>query len=311
MSSLSTDSGYAYAVAHHCTVTAVPALNCEGLGYLTRAGNTYSALEITLDLLPLAVGVFLGAPLAARELEGGLFRFTWTQSTGRRRYVLSGFALSAAVVVVVAVLLALEFDWYSHPFRALGEVTSWKSGAFLTTPFILPIWSLFGLTLGFVMGVVVRRTVAAMLVTTVVAGAATLGLETAIMKWAESLGALVRRGVSTTPWIGSMNYASYPGSGVRGGWIVRGFLEKASGHVVAQGTALAVQSRMWSAFGSGQPKAAQLTAWLHRRGYSYFQAYQPQDRFWIFQVGVGIALLLATGIVLFAGLSLVRRGASR
>ncbi|HEX5440190.1 MAG TPA: hypothetical protein VFW76_04860, partial [Ktedonobacterales bacterium] len=41
--------------------------------------------------LPLLVGMFLGAPLVARELETGTFRLIWTQSVTRLRWLLTKF----------------------------------------------------------------------------------------------------------------------------------------------------------------------------------------------------------------------------
>ena len=37
-----------------------------------------------LILLPVLVGMFVGAPLLARELEHGTYRFAWTQTLTRR-----------------------------------------------------------------------------------------------------------------------------------------------------------------------------------------------------------------------------------
>jgi hypothetical protein len=38
-----------------------------------------------LQVVPVLIGAFLGAPLLARELESGTFRFAWTQGFGRWR----------------------------------------------------------------------------------------------------------------------------------------------------------------------------------------------------------------------------------
>ena len=36
-----------------------------------------------LQLVPALIGAFVGAPLLARELETGTFRYAWTQGFGR------------------------------------------------------------------------------------------------------------------------------------------------------------------------------------------------------------------------------------
>ena len=48
-----------------------------------------------LILLPALVGMFVGAPLLAREFEHGTHRFAWTQSVTRRRWLLSKTLLLA------------------------------------------------------------------------------------------------------------------------------------------------------------------------------------------------------------------------
>ncbi len=39
-----------------------------------------------LQVVPVLVGVFVGGPVLARELETGTFRFAWTQGCGRTRW---------------------------------------------------------------------------------------------------------------------------------------------------------------------------------------------------------------------------------
>ena len=55
-----------------------------------------------LILLPALVGMFIGAPLLARELEHGTHRFAWTQSLTRRRWLLSKTLLLALAVTLGA-----------------------------------------------------------------------------------------------------------------------------------------------------------------------------------------------------------------
>ena len=46
-------------------------------------GSWADHLPTLLMVLPGAIGVFVGAPLVARELESGTYRFAWTQSRSR------------------------------------------------------------------------------------------------------------------------------------------------------------------------------------------------------------------------------------
>ena len=42
-----------------------------------------------LQIVPALIGAFVGAPVLARELETGTFRYVWTQSFGRWRWTLA------------------------------------------------------------------------------------------------------------------------------------------------------------------------------------------------------------------------------
>jgi hypothetical protein len=57
---------------------------------------------VLMQVVPLFVGVFAGAPLLARELETGTFRFAWTQGTRRTRWVIAKLVLIGAVVTAAA-----------------------------------------------------------------------------------------------------------------------------------------------------------------------------------------------------------------
>src|SRR6266566_2328595 len=66
------------------------------VGYY-RTARTTSGL---LQAVPVLIGVFAGAPLLARELETGTFRFAWTQGCGRTRWTIAAFAIGVSAGVV-------------------------------------------------------------------------------------------------------------------------------------------------------------------------------------------------------------------
>ncbi len=72
-----------------------------------------------LAVLPLLAGIFVGAPLIARELEFGTYRFAWTQAVSRRHWLLSKTALLAGGTVVAAVAASLVVMWWRSPFDKL------------------------------------------------------------------------------------------------------------------------------------------------------------------------------------------------
>ena len=72
-----------------------------------------------LAVLPALAGLFVGAPLLAREFEQGTYRVAWTQAITRRRWLLSKTALLALATVVAGGLASAIVMWWREPFDAL------------------------------------------------------------------------------------------------------------------------------------------------------------------------------------------------
>ncbi|MFE0420137.1 ABC transporter [Streptomyces tendae] len=125
----------------------------------------YDPTSTGLRLMPILLGVFLGAPLFTGDLENGTAKLVVTQSMSRTRWLTTKLALTTLVVVVSTVALSVAFGWW---WNLYDESTSaeWTSGpTFNNTgpvPVALALFSVFG---GVVIGVVLRRTLVAMVVT--------------------------------------------------------------------------------------------------------------------------------------------------
>lgn len=124
---------------------------------------TYTALQPVLLLLPVLAGVFIGAPLAGREIETGTARFAWVQGAGRSRQLVASALLIAALLAVVAIGLGLEFRWWLSPFRPGGW--AWEADLFGLNPLPFAGWIVLGFSLGVFLGAAIRRTVPAMAAT--------------------------------------------------------------------------------------------------------------------------------------------------
>src|SRR5215470_9702610 len=70
-----------------------------------------NALPVVL-LVPVLVGVFLGAPLVARELERGTFRLIWAQSVTQLRWLLVKVGWQLVVILALFVLINQLVTWY-------------------------------------------------------------------------------------------------------------------------------------------------------------------------------------------------------
>ena len=109
-----------------------------------------------LILLPALVGMFVGAPLLARELEHGTHRFAWTQSVTRRRWLLSKTLLLALAVTLGGIVLSAIVMWWRHPFDGLEGRMS--PGGFEIQGLVVPAYALFAFALGVLAGGALRRT---------------------------------------------------------------------------------------------------------------------------------------------------------
>src|SRR5690348_2330636 len=107
--------------AYRAVASCHPAVSAVcGVAGRPFAGYYHTAQEmaIILQVIPVLVGAFAGAPLLARELEAGTFRFAWTQGCGRLRWAVAKLALLAIAITVAAGAFSLLFSWYYQPFVA-------------------------------------------------------------------------------------------------------------------------------------------------------------------------------------------------
>lgn len=151
----STAASYGRYVADGC-VQHPNTYACETNDFVNNSGFIPS-LRIAGDAIPAVIGMFLGAPLLAREYESGTFRFTWTQAVGRRRFVIRTLVLAALVVAAFGIVVGLLLDWVNHPFEVVAHMSQWTAGNFDAAPMLMAAWSVFGLFIGVLFGAVIGR----------------------------------------------------------------------------------------------------------------------------------------------------------
>lgn len=114
--------------------------------------------------LPIVIGIFIGAPLFARELEEGTHVLAFTQSVSRTRWMFSKLVVALVPALVVLVALQAAVSWW---VSAAGELGPLWNGPFRSTTFaaghVSPVgYALFAFALCTFLGVVTRRTLVAM-----------------------------------------------------------------------------------------------------------------------------------------------------
>lgn len=137
----------------------------------------YFAGIAVLYLVPALLGLFWGAPLAARETETGTLRLAWTQSVTRRRWLTVKLSVGVTGAVVLAAMLSWAVTWWSSPIDKAAQLPG-DTGTALPNHFnpvvfgargVVPVAiAVFGFLLGVTSGLLLRRTLPALAATLVI-----------------------------------------------------------------------------------------------------------------------------------------------
>lgn len=113
-------------------------------------------------LAPILFGIFVGAPLVARELEAGTYRLAWTQSVTRRRWIATRLTLVPLVTAVLVGLLSTAVTWWQRPLDLVNNAV-WFD---FDQRDVVPVaFAVFAVVFGALVGALARRTLAAMAAT--------------------------------------------------------------------------------------------------------------------------------------------------
>jgi hypothetical protein len=124
-----------------------------------------------LAVAPPLIGIFWGAPLVARELETGTFRLAWNQSVTRSRWLATKLGWSVLVTAVAVGILTAAITWWSHPLDGVqgdqrGSLPSRVTPISFAMRGVVPVaYVVCAVVLGTFIGLLVRRSVAAMALT--------------------------------------------------------------------------------------------------------------------------------------------------
>jgi hypothetical protein len=174
-------SGVQLADKFHASMT-----GCQAHGSCAQFANTFlttvngSGYQVVALIIvgliyavPGLIGVFWGAPLITREIDGHTLSLAWTQSVTRTRWLAVKVAMIGLVATATAGLLSLMASWWINPlYEASAKVGTgdrvlnrlWPAEFGVNG--IAPIgYAAFAFALGLAFGVLIRRTLPAMAAT--------------------------------------------------------------------------------------------------------------------------------------------------
>ena len=122
---------------------------------------------VLLYAVPGLIGMFVGAPLLAREFELGTVPFAWCQGITPLRWTVAKLVLVGGAVGAAVVPISLLMAWWfpSGAFVLWGHTdVLWYSplAQFYLFPVAYVRWTLLAFVLGVLAGALLRRTVPAM-----------------------------------------------------------------------------------------------------------------------------------------------------
>jgi hypothetical protein len=279
-----------------------PAGKCVGAGNsIPCRADSYVLLQVpfyTGLLVPLAIGLFLGAPLLAREYAAGTTRFAWTQDVGRVRQTATTVILLGLAALVGAALVGWATRWATKPVPGQAAQFSlrWAPAVFGGTAVTGAASALASYAVGVLAGALTRRVVPAMVATAAaLIVPAQFGYHR-LYYWMLGLGA---RRVSDPAFGASQMTAQVANPHAPGGRFSLHLLTSRT--EFAAGTPVRWLDQAWYADAHGHPlRGAALTRVLQhptqltRLHDTFWVSYQPVSRYWLFQsVQGGAELLLA------------------
>jgi hypothetical protein len=275
---------HSYATDCHPASSLACATNFTG-----RYGITAIVVSIFLQAVPALIGAFAGAPVLARELETGTFRYAWTQGIGRWRWTLGKLVPLAVAVAAAAGAFSVLFSWYNQPFFAAGYAIPLSTRVFDLRGVAFAAWTLVAFAIGVLAGMLIRRVVPAI--------AATLAVYAGL---ALAVSVFLREHYMTPLLTSKLNL---PGSV----WVVSQWYTKGGKFAFGARGSQIINALSQSCPGTPNFSPAQCLA---RHGYTQWTSYQPGSRFWPFQWIEGGWLLALSVLLIAATVWLVRRRAA-
>ena len=262
---------------------------------------TYNWLNLViyaLLLTPALLGMFVAAPLVAREVEAGTFRFAWMQSVTRSRWFWAKvLAVTCASALATAAITA-AVTWALAPLIRVAELMTLNFMIPMTFPLFdvsgtaLVASTVFAVAVGTLFGALTKRTVLAMVLSLVVFAAVRIPMNSYVRP------NLLPPLTLTAPISVNNPLQLVPlGSWLRG----TGFIDR-------QGNTYELLAMVAAPCTRTGSDAAAVARCVDDLGLRAYVVYEPPDRFWVYQGIESGAYVTLAAILLLAAWWHVRYG---
>jgi len=278
-------------IRHLCPVVTDDSCGRALIAFNAKFGTFQQPLYLTFLVLPVLSGMFIGAPLLAREFEQGTYEVVWTQGITRRKWLFVKLAILGLATIVLAGILAVAGQEWS---TAVPDNSYNQWFAFDVQGPEVAAYALFSFALGVAAGAAIGRTVPAMAVVLIGFVAARGAI------------ALFARRTFLPPVTTEVS-----GLGQGQAWLMGNQRPvDMHGNSISAGQFDQITNEcLTSHSGSISGGNFDLQACWHEHGIKVLQSYQPADRFLIFQ-GIETAIFVLAAIALLGiAVWLVRRRA--
>jgi hypothetical protein len=263
----------------HCAVPPLDQACRVGVTQLQQDYGYATPMLILLNLVPFAIGAFLGAPLLARELEAGTWQLAWTQAVPRTRWLaIKLTALGMLTVLLTAVFSALV-TWYRQPLDLFGR---FEIDGFDVSGIVPVAYGLFAFATAAAVGALLRRSLPALAAALV----AFVAVRVTVAGW---LRPHYRAPLTLDEAIPAHSGGVDAAMANPGDWVLDEGVTDAAGNRLNNLAAHIMDAKARDA-------GIDPGTYMHDQGIHQWVRYHPADRFWAFQ-------LIETGI--FIGLAAI------
>jgi hypothetical protein len=284
-------NSWAVFTGHHCSID-FPGSSLVCMNSLSGVGNFSSANAALCGALPALLGLVLGVPLVASEIQQRTNRLAWTQSITRTRWLLVKIGVGALfTVVIVGALTPLAWWWTEAAQRSHIQPATFDVSGIVEVAY-----ALFAFMLGVALGTLIRRS-----------------------GWAFAacvpIFALVRAGVRlyvrsglVSPATASVSASASVGNNdwlLNAGFVPLGRSTPAPGQTWSSNDSIIQNCQN---FASGAQKPTHSATYCEKLNHlHYVMQFQPASHFWALQGAESVVFLVLAGILLGLTVVAVRR----